>query len=118
MQAPASVKEIETKNPNAFDHFRRDREANPQLSEHLMVHKPWIDEVTWSEPGEPGVYRRVPEVIDAWFDSGCMPFAQFGFPHQGKDQFADAFPADFITEAIDQTTRMVLFAAHDFDAAV
>ena len=103
MQAPASVQEIETKNPKAFDHFRRDREANPQLSEHLMVHKPWIDEVTWREPGEPGVYRRVPEVIDAWFDSGCMPFAQFGFPHQGKEQFADAFPADFITEAIDQT---------------
>ena len=103
MQAPASVKEIETKNPNAFDHFRRDREANPQLSEHLMVHKPWIDEVTWTQPGEPGVYRRVPEVIDAWFDSGCMPFAQFGFPHEGKDTFADAFPADFITEAIDQT---------------
>ena len=103
MQAPASVKEIETKNPNAFDHFRRDRKAKPELSEHLMVHKPWIDEVTWTEPGEPGVYRRVPEVIDAWFDSGCMPFAQFGFPHQGKDQFADAFPADFITEAIDQT---------------
>ena len=96
-------KEIETKNPNAFDHFRRDRKAKPELSEHLMVHKPWIDEVTWTEPGEPGVYRRVPEVIDAWFDSGCMPFAQFGFPHQGKDQFADAFPADFITEAIDQT---------------
>ena len=103
MQAPASVAEIEAKNPHAFDHFHRDREENPELSEHLMVHKPWIDEVSWIEPGEPGVYRRVPDVIDCWFDSGCMPFAQQGFPHQGRERFEEAFPADFITEAIDQT---------------
>ena len=103
MQAPASVAEIEAKNPRAFDHFHRDRERNPELSEHLMVHKPWIDDVTWTEPGEPGVYRRVPDVIDCWFDSGCMPFAQQGFPHQGRERFEETFPADFITEAIDQT---------------
>ena len=103
MQAPSSVKEILAKNPQAFDHFHRDREAEPELSEHLMVHKPWIDEVTWEEEGEPGVYRRVPEVIDCWFDSGCMPFAQWGYPHQNQEQFAAAFPADYITEAIDQT---------------
>ena len=103
MQAPSSVAEIEAKNPGAFNNFRRDQEKNPELSDHLMVHKPWIDEVTWTEPDEPGVYRRVPEVIDCWFDSGCMPFAQFGYPHQGREKFEDAFPADFITEAIDQT---------------
>ena len=103
MQAPASVAEIEAKNPRAFDHFHRDREQNPELSEHLMVHKPWIDEVTWTEPGEPGLYRRVPDVIDCWFDSGCMPFAQQGYPHQGRERFEETFPADFITEAIDQT---------------
>ena len=68
-----------------------------------MVHKPWIDEVTWTVDGEPGVYRRVPEVIDCWFDSGCMPFAQWGFPHQNADGFERSFPADFITEAVDQT---------------
>ena len=68
-----------------------------------MVHKPWIDEVTWTEPGEDGVYRRVPEVIDCWFDSGCMPFAQFGYPHEGRRKFESRFPADYITEAIDQT---------------
>ncbi len=67
------------------------------------MHKPWIDAVTWVEPGEAGVYRRVPEVIDCWFDSGCMPFAQWGFPHQGREVFAKSFPADFISEAIDQT---------------
>jgi isoleucyl-tRNA synthetase len=102
-QAPASVAEILTKNPAAFDHFHRDREKDPSLSEHLMVHKPWIDQVSWTEPGEEGTYRRVPEVIDAWFDSGCMPFAQWGYPHQDRKQFEGAFPADFITEAIDQT---------------
>jgi isoleucyl-tRNA synthetase len=47
--------------------------------------------------------ERVSEVIDCWFDSGCMPFAQWGFPHQGQEQFRQAFPADFISEAVDQT---------------
>ena len=59
--------------------------------------------MTWIEPGEAGVYRRVPEVIDCWFDSGCVPFAQYGFPHQGREEFKSRFPADYITEAIDQT---------------
>ncbi len=68
-----------------------------------MVHKPWIDDVTFTLPGEPGTYRRVSEVIDCWFDSGCMPFAQHGYPHQNREAFEREFPADFITEAIDQT---------------
>ena len=63
----------------------------------------WIDEVTWQNPGEEGTYRRVPEVIDCWFDSGCMPFAQHDFPHQNVDEFRRSFPADFISEAVDQT---------------
>ncbi|MBI1356350.1 MAG: isoleucine--tRNA ligase [Acidobacteria bacterium] len=103
MQAPASVAEILAKNPHAFDHWHKAKQENPDLSDHLMVHKPWIDEVTWTEPGEPGVYRRVSEVIDCWFDSGCVPFAQWGFPHQRQDKFLSSFPADYITEAIDQT---------------
>ncbi|KFE67187.1 isoleucine--tRNA ligase [Hyalangium minutum] len=74
-------------------------------AEHLIVHKPWIDKVTYEKPGTPGRFTRVPEVIDVWFDSGCMPFAQWGFPHaQGsREKFTQAFPADFISEAIDQT---------------
>ncbi len=100
---PSSCAEILRRNPAAFDRFRQAQQADPTLSDHLMVHKPWIDEVTWTEPGEEGVYRRVPEVIDCWFDSGCMPFAQFGFPHQGRAEFQARFPADYITEAIDQT---------------
>jgi isoleucyl-tRNA synthetase len=103
MDAPASVEEILAKNPKAFDHFSEAKKKDPSLSEHLIVHKPWIDQVTWQNPGEEGTYRRVPEVIDCWFDSGCMPFAQWGFPHRGVDEFKESFPADFISEAIDQT---------------
>ncbi len=103
MAVPESCAEIEAKNPAAFDHFHRAKRQDPSLSDDLMVHKPWIDEVSWTEPGKPGVYRRVPEVIDCWFDSGCMPFAQFGYPHSGRAEFEARFPADYITEAIDQT---------------
>jgi isoleucyl-tRNA synthetase len=101
--AIASVAQILEKNPHAFSAFEAARKADPSLSEHLMVHKPWIDDVTWTVPGEPGVYRRVPEVIDAWFDSGSMPFAQWGYPHRNQQEFKQHFPADFITEAVDQT---------------
>ena len=103
MEAPASVAEIEAKNPDAFAPFHQARKQRPELDPDLMVHKPWVDEVTWTRPGEPGVYRRVPEVIDCWFDSGAMPFAQWGFPHQNRDRFLKSFPADYITEAVDQT---------------
>lgn len=103
--APASVAAIEAKNPDAFAHFAKAKEADPSLNEHLVVHKPWIDEVTFACDACDGTMRRVPEVIDCWFDSGCMPFAQFGFPHLdgSKEKFDRAFPADFISEAIDQT---------------
>lgn len=71
----------------------------------LDPHRPYIDDVTFTVDGEPGTYRRVPEVIDAWFDSGSMPFAQWGYPHVegSKEKFAQAYPAQYICEAIDQT---------------
>ena len=72
-------------------------------NEHLEVHRPWIDDVTVDCPHCDGTLRRVPEVIDCWFDSGCMPFAQWGFPHQNQETFRENYPADFISEAIDQT---------------
>jgi isoleucyl-tRNA synthetase len=82
----------------------RAKKAKPQLSEHLKVHKPYIDAVTYQSPFDPqGTMRRVSEVIDGWFDSGAMPFAQWGYPQRGREQFAEQFPADFISEAIDQT---------------
>lgn len=103
MAAIGSAAEILAKNPAAFDHFYAAQKKDPSLSDHLMVHKPWIDDVVFTEPGEEGVYRRVSEVIDCWFDSGCMPFAQHGYPHQNQEAFGREFPADYITEAIDQT---------------
>ena len=67
-------------------------------------HRPYVDDVAvpCRECGEPA--RRVPEVVDGWFDSGCMPFAQWGYPHQqSEDEFRAQYPADYICEAIDQT---------------
>jgi len=103
MDVPASVEEILARNSKAFEAFEQACEKDPELCTDLRVHKPWIDAVTWQKPGEPGTYRRVPEVIDCWFDSGCMPFAQWGYPHRGRAEFEANFPADFISEAIDQT---------------
>ncbi|MCA9140429.1 MAG: class I tRNA ligase family protein, partial [Planctomycetales bacterium] len=78
--------------------------ADPSLVDDLRVHKPYIDEVTYDSPFAAGKrMRRVSEVIDCWYDSGAMPFAQWGWPHQGDEQFQSQFPADFISEAIDQT---------------
>jgi isoleucyl-tRNA synthetase len=68
----------------------------------LGVHKPWVDEVTWPAPGG-GTMRRVPEVIDTWFDSGAMPFAQWHWPADPAGEFPRHFPADFICEGVDQT---------------
>ncbi len=82
------------------------KKATPDLPEHLKVHKPYIDAVTYDSPKAPGArMRRVTEVIDCWFDSGAMPFAQWGYPNaDGSEKvFQRQFPADFISEAIDQT---------------
>jgi isoleucyl-tRNA synthetase len=86
------------------DVFDRAKAAAPGLSDDLKVHKPYIDAVTYDSPFAPGArMRRVSEVIDCWFDSGAMPFAQWGWPHAGDAEFKSQFPADFISEAIDQT---------------
>ena len=78
--------------------------ANPELVDDLRVHKPYIDEVTYASPFAEGArMRRVTEVIDCWYDSGAMPFAQWGWPHQNDEAFHAQYPADFISEAIDQT---------------
>ncbi|KRV50139.1 isoleucine--tRNA ligase [Wenjunlia vitaminophila] len=71
----------------------------------LDPHRPFIDEVTFPcpEPGCTATATRVPEVIDAWYDSGSMPFAQWGYPYQNKELFERSYPAQFICEAIDQT---------------
>ncbi|MFM7034481.1 MAG: class I tRNA ligase family protein, partial [Planctomycetia bacterium] len=86
------------------DVFDTAKAANPKLPDDLRVHKPYIDAVTYDSPFAEGArMHRVPEVIDCWFDSGAMPFAQWGWPHTGDAEFKAQFPADFISEAIDQT---------------
>ena len=71
--------------------------------EHIELHRPFIDAVTIKCPECGGQMKRVPEVIDCWFDSGSMPFAQHHYPFENKEVFEQQFPADFISEAVDQT---------------
>ena len=72
-------------------------------AEQTELHRPYIDEVTYKCPECGGTMHRVPEVIDCWFDSGAMPFAQHHYPFENEDLFAQQFPAKFISEAVDQT---------------
>jgi isoleucyl-tRNA synthetase len=70
----------------------------------LDLHRPYVDAITFPNPkGTGGTMRRVPEVIDVWFDSGAMPVAQWGYPAHNQAQFEQQFPADYICEAVDQT---------------
>ena len=99
MHVPAGTAEIVAMNraagrPDPFD---------PSVDRDLQIHRPWIDGVSLPCARCGGTMQRVPEVIDCWFDSGAMPFAQWGFPHKGAEAFKRYFPADFISEAIDQT---------------
>jgi len=73
------------------------------LPDDFDPHKPHIDAYTWPAPSGTGTMRRVPEVIDTWFDSGSMPFAQWHFPFEHREVVARQFPADFIAEGVDQT---------------
>ncbi|MEX0681402.1 MAG: isoleucine--tRNA ligase [Balneolales bacterium] len=68
----------------------------------LDLHRPYIDEITWTAKNG-GTMRRVPELLDVWFDSGAMPFAQRHYPFEHKTAFKENFPADFIAEGVDQT---------------
>jgi len=105
MEAVASYDELLAKpGVQGVDVWEAAKRSQPDLSDHLKVHKPYLDAVTYDSPKAHGSrMRRVSEVIDCWFDSGAMPFAQWGYPHAGREQFARQFPADFISEAIDQT---------------
>ena len=73
------------------------------LKEDVELHRPFLDNLTMTCPHCGGKMKRVKEVIDCWFDSGSMPFAQFHYPFENKELFEKHFPADFISEAIDQT---------------
>ena len=79
-----------------------ERSGNPDAA-NVELHRPYIDEVTFVCPDCGKTMRRVPEVIDCWFDSGAMPFAQHHYPFENKELFEQQFPAQFISEAVDQT---------------
>ena len=89
--------------------------AGRDLSE-LDLHRPAVDEITWPD-GNGGTMRRVPEVLDVWFDSGAMPFAQWHAPFENREIAESQFPADFICEAIDQT-RGWFYSLHAIAALV
>jgi isoleucyl-tRNA synthetase len=83
------------------------RRSGTPLGDAFDPHKPYVDEYQWpcAHAGCGGTMRRTPEVIDTWFDSGSMPFAQWGYPHQpgSREAFEGRYPADFIAEGVDQT---------------
>ena len=79
------------------------KEHSDNCPEDIELHRPYIDAVTCTCPKCKGKMKRVPEVIDCWFDSGSMPFAQHHYPFENKEVFEQQFPAKFISEAVDQT---------------
>ena len=81
---------------------RKELREKGGLDHDIELHRPYIDDVKWEcECG--GTFERTPEVLDCWFDSGSMPFAQWHYPFENKELFEKEFPADFISEAVDQT---------------
>ena len=102
--AIGSQAELKSMSPNYTDVVKKyakemDQEANGEVE----LHRPFIDDVTITCPKCGKQMHRVPEVIDCWFDSGSMPFAQHHYPFKNKELFEQQFPADFISEAVDQT---------------
>ena len=79
------------------------KEKSDNCPDNIELHRPYVDAVTCKCPKCQGTMKRVPEVIDCWFDSGSMPFAQHHYPFENKELFEQQFPAKFISEAVDQT---------------
>ncbi len=100
---PLNIWECECGYQHAIGSIQELKEMSDNCPEEIELHRPFIDEVTITCPKCKRPMRRVPEVIDCWFDSGAMPFAQHHYPFENKDLFEQQFPADFISEAVDQT---------------
>ena len=120
---PLPVWECECGERHVIGSIEELKSMSDDCPDEIELHKPYIDRVHVKCPkcGKP--MTRVPEVIDCWFDSGAMPFAQFHYPFENKETFEARFPADYITEAIDQTRgwfysqlaiATVLFGQSDF----
>ena len=100
---PLNIWECECGHRHAIGSREELKEMSDNYVEGVELHRPYIDEITIRCPKCGGVMHRVPEVIDCWFDSGAMPFAQHHYPFENQDLFEKQFPADFISEAVDQT---------------
>ncbi len=100
---PLNIWECSCGKRHAIGSIEELRSMSDNCPEHIELHRPFIDEVTITCPACGGQMKRVSEVIDCWFDSGAMPFAQWHYPFENKDIFDAHFPADFISEGVDQT---------------
>lgn len=100
---PLNIWECECGKRHAIGSIAELKEMSDNCPEDIELHRPYIDAVTIKCPDCGKEMHRVPEVIDCWFDSGAMPFAQWHYPFENEDIFKENFPADFISEAVDQT---------------
>jgi len=100
---PLNIWECECGHQHAIGSKEELKSMSNNCPDEIELHRPFIDRVTITCPHCGKEMHRVPEVIDCWFDSGAMPFAQHHYPFENKDLFEQQFPADFISEAVDQT---------------
>ena len=100
---PLPIWECECGHRHTIGSIAELKEMSDNCPEDIELHKPYIDAVELNCPKCNGKMKRVSEVIDCWFDSGSMPFAQWHYPFENKEIFEENYPADFISEAIDQT---------------
>ncbi|MEG2349318.1 MAG: isoleucine--tRNA ligase [Hungatella sp.] len=100
---PLNVWECECGHQHAIGSIEELKAMSPNCPEAIELHRPFIDDVTITCQKCGKQMKRVPEVIDCWFDSGAMPFAQHHYPFENQELFKQQFPADFISEAVDQT---------------
>ncbi len=100
---PLNIWECSCGHMHAVGSIEELKAMSDDCPDEIELHRPYIDKVTIRCPKCGGKMHRVPEVIDCWFDSGAMPFAQHHYPFENKEIFEQQFPADFISEAVDQT---------------
>nr|WP_319488766.1 isoleucine--tRNA ligase [uncultured Caproiciproducens sp.] len=100
---PLNIWECECGHKHSVGSIEELKSMSPNCPDDIELHRPYIDAVTITCPKCGKQMKRVPEVIDCWFDSGAMPFAQHHYPFENQELFKEQFPADFISEAVDQT---------------
>ncbi|MBQ8182702.1 MAG: isoleucine--tRNA ligase [Clostridia bacterium] len=100
---PLNIWECECGHRHSIGSIEELKSMSDNCPDEIELHRPYIDKVTLKCPECGKEMHRVPEVIDCWFDSGAMPFAQHHYPFENKELFESQFPADFISEAVDQT---------------